>query len=231
MKQNRQSKIVAIVALCISVLGLTLGFAAFSNTLTISSSATVSPDEADFKITVLGLNQGAFKDGDSIGDVIFDLNNYNQTSSYPKVNYDRVTATPAVIDNENLTLKNLSASLIKDDDSAVYYFVLRNDGEYDAYFDVASLSDLYEGKTGTCTPAAGTSADLVNQTCSSIKLQMMLASDDGEIDMSTVDKYEIKKGDYIYLVVGVRYDSATVYADGDFSVSFEDLKLEFSTTK
>ena len=29
MKQRKQSKIVAILALCVSVLGLTLGFAAF----------------------------------------------------------------------------------------------------------------------------------------------------------------------------------------------------------
>ena len=41
MKRERQAKWVSIIALCISVLGLTLGFAAFSNTLTISSSATV----------------------------------------------------------------------------------------------------------------------------------------------------------------------------------------------
>ena len=57
MKQNRQSKIVAILALCVSVVGLTLGFAAFSNTLTISSSATVSPNESDFNIIVFGIGE------------------------------------------------------------------------------------------------------------------------------------------------------------------------------
>ena len=55
MKQNKQSKLVAILALCVSVVGLTLGFAAFSNTLTISSSATVKPDQKDFKIVAYGI--------------------------------------------------------------------------------------------------------------------------------------------------------------------------------
>ena len=45
-----------IVALCVAALCLTLGFAAFSNTLTISSSATVTPEEADFKI----VNEGKY---------------------------------------------------------------------------------------------------------------------------------------------------------------------------
>ena len=55
MRKNQKQKIMAIVALCISVLGLTLGFAAFSNTLTISSSATVTPDSKDFKLVLYGV--------------------------------------------------------------------------------------------------------------------------------------------------------------------------------
>ena len=54
MEKNKKTKTLAIIALIISILGLTLGFAAFSNTLTISSSATVSPDESDFNINVYG---------------------------------------------------------------------------------------------------------------------------------------------------------------------------------
>ena len=50
MEKSRTSKIIAVVALVVAVLGLSLGFAAFSNTLTISSSATVSPDSGDFDI-------------------------------------------------------------------------------------------------------------------------------------------------------------------------------------
>ena len=41
--ESRSSKVVAIVALVVAVIGLGIGFAAFSSTLTISSSATVTP--------------------------------------------------------------------------------------------------------------------------------------------------------------------------------------------
>ena len=39
MERDRSGKVIAIVALLVGVVGLTIGFAAFSNTLTIQSSA------------------------------------------------------------------------------------------------------------------------------------------------------------------------------------------------
>lgn len=43
--ENRGSKAMALAALIVGVVGLTIGFAAFSATLTINSSATVTPNE------------------------------------------------------------------------------------------------------------------------------------------------------------------------------------------
>ena len=43
--EGRNSKAIAIVALCVGVVGLSLGFAAFSSRLTISSGATVTVDK------------------------------------------------------------------------------------------------------------------------------------------------------------------------------------------
>ena len=40
--EEKSSKVIAIVALCVGVIGLSLGFAAFSASLTISSGATVT---------------------------------------------------------------------------------------------------------------------------------------------------------------------------------------------
>ena len=55
MEKNRQIKILSIVALVLAIAGMSLGFAAFSSTLTISSSATVTPNSNDFKVVVYGL--------------------------------------------------------------------------------------------------------------------------------------------------------------------------------
>ena len=62
MRRRQKTKTVAIIALTISVLGLTLGFAAFSNVLTISSSATVTPNESDFKLQLYGMPRTYYDD-------------------------------------------------------------------------------------------------------------------------------------------------------------------------
>ena len=46
---KRKTKIITIVALVIAIFGMTLGFAAFSATLNISTSATVAPNSEDLK--------------------------------------------------------------------------------------------------------------------------------------------------------------------------------------
>ena len=67
MEKNKGSKIIAIVALVVAVFGLTLGFAAFSNTLTISSSAYVSPSSDNFKINFSTSSTSATATGNVTG--------------------------------------------------------------------------------------------------------------------------------------------------------------------
>ena len=43
-------RMVSIIALVLGVVGVTLGYAAFSNTLTITSTAEVHPDENNFNV-------------------------------------------------------------------------------------------------------------------------------------------------------------------------------------
>ena len=46
MEKDRGGRVIAIVALLVGVVGLTIGFAAFTNTLTIQSDASVTPDDS-----------------------------------------------------------------------------------------------------------------------------------------------------------------------------------------
>ena len=50
MEKDRRARFVAIAALLVGVIGLSLGFAAFSNTLTIKSSAEVNVDSSKFNV-------------------------------------------------------------------------------------------------------------------------------------------------------------------------------------
>ena len=55
--ENRGSKAMALAALIVGVVGLTIGFAAFSATLTINSSATVTPNEAELFDDLFGFDK------------------------------------------------------------------------------------------------------------------------------------------------------------------------------
>ena len=46
--RNKQG--ITIAALIVAIIGLSIGFAAFANTLTISSSASVTPDSSNFRV-------------------------------------------------------------------------------------------------------------------------------------------------------------------------------------
>ena len=50
MERDRRARIIAIAALLLGVVGLSLGFAAFSNTLTIQSSAEVTVNSDVFNV-------------------------------------------------------------------------------------------------------------------------------------------------------------------------------------
>ena len=50
MEKDRRARVVAIAALLVGVVGLSLGFAAFTNTLTIKSSAEVKVGDSVFNV-------------------------------------------------------------------------------------------------------------------------------------------------------------------------------------
>ena len=238
MRKQQKQKVMAIVALCISVLGLTLGFAAFSNTLTISSSATVTPDSSDFKLKLYGLSQTYetenidFDDIESIAlldspttlaPIIETIN-----MSYP------ATGDIAIIDNENLTIKGLKANFTGPDHSIEYPFLIKNEGEYDAYFNLAK----YQDPTHTCEAGEETTLSLMEKACEKMKFSL----DVGYIDETTskiewnisnlVDatgNVKLSKGEYFVAKIVLSYKYSTDRVDGPMSVKWEDLKLEFTS--
>ena len=256
MKQRKQSKIIAILALCVSVLGLTLGFAAFSNTLTISSSAVVSPNASDFKIAVYGIpsigeyDQAAADNYVYRDNIAAPISKYTSTTtSMPILSYgassksiDSTTAKNAIISNNGngtISISDLSVTFAEPDQHIEYYFVLKNEGEYDAYLNIYSQ----QLPTHTCTPGVGTTASYVEQACNDMAIQTMIGipNDDGTYKrvagdiLDYVDEkgnLKIEKGGYIYFIVHLaytdRYNQAR--ADGLFSVNWKDMNITFTST-
>ena len=130
MGREKNGKILAIVALCVAVFGLTVGFAAFSNTLTISSSATVSPESTSFNVD--------FSTSDSSV----------ATSAVVPTTANGATATNATIDNSdvNPVIENISANFTQPGQSVTYDFFAYNAGEYDAFLNSVIRDYINEDK-------------------------------------------------------------------------------------
>ena len=234
MNKDKKLRLVAIIALTISVLGLTLGFAAFSNTLTISSSATVSPDASDFKLVFYGVED--VTKFDSTGDYRCQIT--SSVKSEP-VTANKATATAAIIDNEASTIKNVNVTFVEPSDYAAYYFRIENEGKYSVYIteeDFMEFASAFSNKT--CVAKEGTTDSLVQEACKGIDGYVLSTEytygyqfDSQNLSVNS-DYMEIPVGGYADLIIDLSYSgSLFLRADGDFDVIYNDAKLNYSTVK
>ena len=229
MRKDKKLRLAAIIALTISVVGLTLGFAAFSNTLTISSSATVSPNSSDFDINVYGFTG-------SQGDWYYDLELYtSNVMGKPVLYFGNEIATDAKISDNGkaITISDLSVQLKEPMDGASYYFLIKNEGQYDAYLDLTKIQSLFNvpGVAHTCTAGPDTTVELVNLACDDVNMMGDFFDENNVIIDFNANSYKLSKGSHLFLTIYIDYGQVNdMYrADGDFTVDFDDIILEFSS--
>jgi hypothetical protein len=170
MEKNRQIKMMFIVALVLSVTAMTLGFAAFSTTLSISSSASVTPSSDDFKMTIYGYKMSCSPTKGMANCLT------HSTLSYAITN--TLNATPATIDNTTGVISDIGitiADFVRDTvlSDTSYVFLLKNDGKYNIYLnqnDLSTNGDIFK----TCTPLEDTSSSLVEQACNDFSILISL---------------------------------------------------------
>lgn len=214
MEKNRTSKIIAVVALVVAVLGLSLGFAAFSNTLTISSSAYVSPSSENFKI-------GFSTSATSVG----------ATGSLTGTPTGTASAGTATL--TGTTISGIQANLKAPGDTVTYTFYVHNTGEYDAYLN----SITHENVTGQNAPKVCTAVDTTNTTsslvsaaCEDISISVKVGTDAAVAgSVASISGHKLSKLTYEPIVVTITYASDGDRADGDFNVAFGDIKLIYAT--
>ena len=238
MKKDKKMRAVALIALSFSILGLTLGFAAFSNTLTISSSAQVTPDASDFKLTLYGLPRVyEYDDINQHDPNSMPLSIFTSTTQAAPLLDNNEEATIATLDNDNLSIKNLQASFTKPDQSIYYMIAIKNEGHYDGYL---NLQQQFEPASYTCTAKEGTTEALALEACKGIEFRIRLgyideSGDKIDWDISkTMDEtghVKLEKGKHWYLNIVIAYEYGSARADGPFEIVFEDLKIPMSTAK
>lgn len=221
--RDKRARVIAIVSLLVGVLGLSMGFAAFSSTLTIKSSAEVVVDSSVFNVDFS-------KSSDSVVDD--DIVPVLDPSDEPGF-----TATNAVIDNDNgdAVIKNLHAVFTKPGQKATYNFYTKNAGDLNAFLKSVTFSNVSgESVTKKCTAKSGTTQSLVNSACTGISLTVTVGSE--TFTQTTLRNafanptaHDLSKNVAESVKVTISYVAGSDQADGDFDVAFGDVTLLYSS--
>lgn len=207
MEKSRKQKILLIFVLMLSIASLSIGFAAFSVSLNISSSANVSVNSDTFSVK-FSTSQTSLV----VGDVVAS----NKTNG--------ITTTNGIIDNStNPTIKGLTATFTSPGQYAEFTFYARNEGEYTAY-----LNNINFIGSKRCKAEPGTTDSLVQSACDYINITVNVGGityiETTPIAGHTLDK---KNGEQIK--IRLEYDSNGVSVDGSFSIKFPNIAFVYST--
>lgn len=213
MERERSTKVIAIVALLVGVIGLSVGFAAFSNTLNISSSATVNPDETTFNVDF------------STSDTAVETDPITGVATPNTVTFGNGT-----IDNTtNPTDSGLKANFTAPGQKVVYSFYAYNAGQYVAYLKNITYANV-AGKDAArvCTAAEGVTDALVQAACDDITLSVKVGSEAAVTGTtSNITSHSLATNAADVVEITIEYAADGDRSDGNFDVAFGDVSLEY----
>ena len=216
--KNKQG--ITIAALIIAIVGLSIGFAAFSNQLNISGSASVNPSSENFVVK------------------FSKVSNADQTgSSYPITPIvdqgSTATGQNGIIDSSDpLTLTNLQAAFTQPGQSVSYKLYIRNTGAYTAYLTNINFKNL-AGKNVTKDYIGDATDSLMRAALADMSVSVTLGGTDGvggttyTEDNNSISNVSLAAGDSIEAYVTITYANNGNYVDGNMVVLFGDIKIQY----
>lgn len=156
MEKERGFRIIAVIALMVAVVGLTIGYAAYSSTLKINGTANVDPSSWNVKFV--------YKTGNSL----------TATLTGGAVMSTEATLTDTQVSGFNVTLKAPG-------DSATYTFAVKNAGSLAAKlstFTMGTLSCAPAGGSSATTEEASNVCKELSYTLTGVKENDTLAAND-----------------------------------------------------
>lgn len=213
MDRDRSTKVIAIVALCVAVFGLSVGFAAFSNDLTIKSEATVKPNASDF-------------------DVNFSSSDTSETDgTVTATSTAGVTAEPATISNATApTISGIKVGFTEPGQSAKYSFFAHNAGKYKAFLNNVTFKNVTDANANiVCVAAEGTNANMVASACQGISIKVKVGTTTFVEPTPTITSHELPIDQYEPVEVTIEYKTGAARADGDFQVNIGDIVLTYGS--
>ncbi len=211
--KEKNNKVLAVAALLVAIVGLSIGFAAYSGTLTIKSGATVTPDKDTFSIDFTNTPDGV--DPDPI---------------IPEVYPEGVKADPAIIDNtDNPTVSGLKAYFTAPGQKVSYTLYAYNNGQYSTYLKNILFKNV-SGATSSrvCTPGTGASDALVQTACDDIVLSVKVGNEAAVTGTKdNITNHALVKDSSEQIIVTIEYLANGDLSDGPFDVQFGDVTLEY----
>ena len=213
MDRDRSTKVIAIVALCVAVFGLSVGFAAFSNDLTIKSEATVKPNASDF-------------------DVNFSSSDTSETDgTVTATSTAGVTVQDATISNATApTISGIKVGFTEPGQSATYRFFAHNAGKYKAFLNNVTFKNVTDANANiVCVAAEGTNANMVASACQGISIKVKVGTTTFVEPTPNITSHELPIDQYEPVEVTIEYKTGAARADGDFQVKIGDIVLTYSS--
>ena len=214
-KKKNKWDLVVLIALLISVTGITLGFAAISRYIVIQSNTKVKYNEYDFKVQF-----SSNKNGISQPIVI--------PITYPR----NLKATNAYIDNsgKDSVIRNLSAEFTGPGQSATYSFYAYNSGKYEAYLKSINFNNIEEKETNKiCTAIGTTDQAIVDKTCDDINIIVKVGKEHPTSStVKNISNHILLRNNPEPVIVTIYYDEEAEVIDGNFSVKFGEITLQYS---
>lgn len=213
MDRDRSTKVIAIVALCVAIFGLSVGFAAFSNDLTIKSEATVKPNASDF-------------------DVNFSSSDTSETDgTVTATSTAGVSAQDATINNATApTISGIKVEFTEPGQSAKYSFFAHNAGKYKAFLNNVTFKNAKDANANiACVAAEGTNAAMVASACQGISIKVKVGTTTFVEPTPNITSHELPIDQYEPVEVTIEYKTGAARADGDFQVNIGDIVLTYGS--
>lgn len=207
MESDRKTKILVAIALVVAIAGLSLGFAAYSTTLKISSTAYVSPEN---NMNVVFTSTEGQENVQIAGEL---SGEGSGTDTNFKADNATITGT---------TLTGIKAYFTTAGQSVTYTFKIKNKSENPAYLN----SIVGQSTPLSCTAITGTNQDLVDLDCNNVTIDLKLGGASATFGSAPKTLLDAAASETAQVIIS--YSGAT-HADGDFEVSFKDIELIYGT--
>jgi hypothetical protein len=206
MEKSRRNKKIVLIVLLLIVVGLSIGFAAFTATLKIQSSASVMGDQNTFKVV--------FSESDS-----------EVTGS--KTNVSGVASAGTFNGTE---LSGLTATFTQPGQTATWEVYAFNAGQFDAFLKSVTFENA-AGSTATIKGVAGegTTQTYVDEAIKGMSIQVDVRGEAYTTTRTGITNHKLTQSTGEKITVTLSYDSTAAIADGDFTVNIGDILLGYES--